>query len=221
VEQLTEALQAVGVLSIPLTARQELLDLQGFLDAALGDFLHMTGMEPFLKESANSVRRYDPPGPYYRNRFWSVGGGKLLLTMRPPYQSIAEVKVYDDIDAEGGTVLVEDTDYVLEPVNRQEHTQITAVRFRMAVVGPRHSVKITGKCGYYDTNIPEEIWQAVLSGAAAQVLTHMREGIMGNPTDWREGDSAEKYNVDTLLKLGNTHEARYQAAIAQHRDILI
>lgn len=219
--ELTTALQAARVLSDPLTATQQDLDLQGFLDSAVDEFLHYTGMDPILKEAQNSTRRFDPPGPRYNNRFWQVGGGKLLLTLDPPYQSIAEVWTGDDIDAGGGAQLEENEDYVLEPVNRQQDTRITALRFRFSVIGPRHSVKIIGKVGYYDTNIPESIWQAVLSGAMAMTLQHLREGIISKPTDWREGDSAEKYNVETLLSLGSTHQKRFDDAVKSHRVIVL
>lgn len=220
--ELQTALQAAGIFAIPPTARQALFDLQGALDAALEDFQHRTGINPLIAEEEDSVRRYDPPGPYYKNKYWTVGGDRLTLLLRPPYQSITEVKVYDDPSVvSDGQVLVEDRDYVLEPPNRIENTQITGVRFRFAIVGGRQSVVITGACGFWAEFIPEDVWQALMAGAMARVLQDLRAGITSKPTDWKEGDSAEKYNVETLLKLGQSQQDRFEDEVMSHMQIYI
>ena len=220
--QLQTALQADGVLGIPLTTRQALLDLQGAVDAALEEFLSHTGLVPLLPETVDSVRRYDPPGPTYRNKYWTVGGDRLLLTLKPPYQEITEIKIFDDpAVADDGQVLEADQDYVLEPANRIEETRINAIRFRFAVVGGRQSVVITGKVGWWPEFIPEDIWQAILAGAKARILEDLRAGIASNPQEWKEGDSSEAYRVETLRDLAAAHRSRFEEAIATERPIIL
>ena len=214
-------LQAAGIFAIPPTTRQALWDLEAFIDEAADEFSHLTGINPLLPETEDSTRRYNPPGPPYKSKYWSVGGGSLMLLLDPPYRSITSVAVSDDIGAAGdGTVLTANTQYVLEPVNRQDDAEINAVRFRYILTGGRHTVVIVGKVGYWD-ELPAGVWQAIKSGAIASLLEHLREGIISSPTDWREGESAEKYNVETLLKLGAGHRKRFEDAVAEHKRMLI
>lgn len=218
--EITTALQAAGVLSNPLTAQEAMLDFDLAALSAYLKFINETGLKPLITEGANSSRRYDPPGPESAHKYRMIGGD-CLLGFEPPYQSITSITVYDDPGTAGdGLLLIEATDYDLQPWVRIENTRIDGCLFRYPIRSVRGAIVIVGKVGYF-ADFPADIWKAIRDGAMGDITLQLRDGIMANPTDWAEGPSREKYNVETLLKLGTDRAGNLDKVISDYFVIRI
>lgn len=174
-------------------------DLADVIQAAISEWEHATGHTPFLAETTNSTRRYDPSGS--------------ILRFNNGYISVASVTASD-------AALVEGQDYELWPYDaRQRNAPYTELRFRYRLGGPPRSVEVTGKRGYNDT-IDEVAWMAVYMRVAA-VVSRRSYGAVGPATEIKEGSVTYKFSDGAGRATPDQLDAEFRRRAAMFKRIEI
>jgi hypothetical protein len=172
-------------------------DLEDVIQAAISEWERETGWTPFLAETVDSTRRYDPTGS--------------ILRFHNGYISVASVTASD-------TALVEGDDYELWPYDaRQRYQPYTELRFRYRLGGPPRSVEITGKRGYNDT-IDEVAWLAVYMRVAS-VVARRTYGAVGPTSEIKEGPVAYKFGAGRATPDQLDSEFRRRVALFKRIEI--
>ena len=125
--------------------------MQNEIDGVVADWERLTGYTPFLGETQDATRYYDPPA-------WS--GTPDQIDLRNGYISVTSVTAGVTPDS-AGTVLTVNEDYWLLPdAAPSDNRPYTRIAFSVLQGGPRRSIKVIGKRGYCST-IAEDVWNAV------------------------------------------------------------
>lgn len=185
------------------------LDLEGAVTAARQQFEELTG-RTFLAYS--QARRYDSPV--------NLRG---ILDLRADLLSLESVTA-------GGTALVSGRDFVLGPANADLNGRpwswIEFIQLFRSGLSPqiRQDIRVTGSWGY-SAQVPEDVWQAILAGAAARVAPQIALGISRGLLLWREGDVMEEYGrtpgTTPLVAEAGMWVTQFGAAAARYRRVAV
>lgn len=176
--------------------------LDSALASAIAAFEIGTGWIPFLGESGSNL--YDPwhVMPCWDGWTLDLGSGLVSAT-----------SVYVGWDGSDGTLLTADTDYWLCPPAKVGNSQpYTGIRFAARQAGGPRSIRVTGVWGYA-SDIPDDVFAAILQGAAAFAITDTATVLAGKikegpvELDFKDGNQASAY------------EKAFAAAIARYRRI--
>lgn len=180
------------------------LSYEGYADAAKREFERRTGRIPFLKDSVNVERFYDPPVPSAHGQFLALDAG--LLEVSSVMVGVSTTNP--------GVVLTQGSDYVLHdynaPVEGRPYERIQFVssisnRFLYQssphIGGSPRSIKVTGKWGYSAT-VPDDVYFAVLRLGVSLALMDLKEALAGDLVEWAEGDTRERLSIELIQKLG-------------------
>lgn len=169
--ELTNAIAGLGG-SVPAGFSAE-----DIIEAATQQFELETGFDPWLPESSDSTRYYNPEG-------------RATMSI-PAYWTITSVTTGVQ-GGSSGTVLTLGTDYWQEPYrDAADKIPCTRLRFLIPPTGYPQSIKIIGKRGHSDA-IPNDAWQAVLSLGCASLLMYAA-GTSGSVSEIRQGLVTVKY----------------------------
>ncbi len=152
-------------------------------------FEEKTGYVPFLAEETAQDYFYSPPE--YGN----------TLELRAGFVEVEEVAVgLTDAD-QTGTVLTVLQDYSLAPYNASQASKpYTRIEFSTGFRGGARSIRVKGKKGY-SSQVPSDVWNAILRAAAAESLPAMVAGE-GMPTEIRQGEVTLKFDEWKSSKAG-------------------
>lgn len=185
-DDLTQFMAAAGI-----TLPTDLLpDLDGAAAAGVRSFERQTRRK-FLAETADSVRRFDPP--------LSSDG---ILYLPVDYAAVTSIE-YLPL---GGTATawVADTDYVLLPSDAvaagvpYDRLHILAQRWYSPLVYPATgAIRITGKVGW-GTEIPDDAWLAMRAIGAQHLFGVIGYANRGGLVSFKEADVQETYAADPL-----------------------
>lgn len=161
--------------------------LQSYVQASIDEFEQRTGFLPFLAgtrdQDGNRVttpttttRYYTPSGPERNHHTFGTavvrGGGRMIEIDGGLLQvdSITTGLTYDETGAPAnGTARVVHRDCTLRPENALQMGQpYEIIEFYAPLYGMARSIRITGLFGYC-SRLPEDVWQAILGGAAVQM----------------------------------------------------
>lgn len=189
---LTAAIDGLGLLDkASLADFTAGIDLQSKIDAATDRVEKVTGWKPFLMDSADVTRYYDPPGPN-QSRFFpgggyllTTGGGRILDLEAGLLQLTSISYAYSDsVDNSGnvtvitaGTEYVRDTQFFLQPFNAPaEGKPYEWVQLLATAWGAVRSVIVVGRFGYA-ASIPGDLYHAHLRYALALCAPELRMTI--------------------------------------------
>ncbi len=147
-------------------------DLGSYVDQAV-EFAYGSIGYPFILQGSADVLF---PAP-----------GEQTLFLNRWYNAITAVAVGVSETDTTGQVLDIGTDVFFET----HRGKIYALRFISPIVGSLQSVKVTGTQGW-DTNIPANLWQAVLDYAAALAQQKLRATV-GVVTEVKQADRQQKF----------------------------
>ncbi len=197
------------------------LNLDGYVASAMRDFEKRTGYKPFLMDESFVDRFYDPPRP-------SSSGQTLFLDA-----GLIEVEsVTVGYAGPGtGTELIKDQDFFLQDYNAAaEERPYEMIEFSRTVlsrsdfyyvrpvVGATKSIKVSGKWGYWST-IPDDVYKALIRGAASLALTDLKQGLASGLVEYAEDDVKERYSVELIQKLGDGYEAFANRVIKNYKFV--
>jgi hypothetical protein len=159
-------------------------DLSALLNSATLEFETRTGRQKYQGDTGVTAVRYTIP---------ALQGNSVRLTIADCW-AITEVRT-NYSGGSTGVVLTEYTDFIHRPDGHtQKKRPIEAIQFvYMPSIEPG-SILITGKLGYA-SDMPADVFEAILSGAAAQLMTQ-QAGESGTITDEKNGDRSVKYSGD-------------------------
>ncbi len=115
-----------------------------------------------------------------------------------------------------------DTQYWLLPYDAAQkgrpytHIELQAMPSPGPLSGYRQTVSVTGYWGY-GTQIPDDVWQAVLQWAAALTAPELALNISKGLAQWRQGDEENRFGglgvAGPLARESATWTANYLAAV--------
>ena len=172
----------------PPTSSQMLIDLDSAVNDAINWWQLQTGYAPFLAGASDTTRYFTPPGAneFHQGPLWySLRGGSTKLWLDSGAKSITSVVTGISYDSTGavvaGTTLVENTDYVLYPLNyAAKSLPVEWIEFYTRLWGSQKAISVTGKFGYANP-LPDSAWNAIQKKSAgdvcASVLFHKFGGV--------------------------------------------
>ncbi len=170
INELEDLLTSAGILAASAGAENKLFT-EAYLDAAIEEWEHTTGWHPFLKDSQDVMRLFDPPGAPNRHAatfgaFAWRGGGRILELDGGLLTVTSLVVGYSSQTA--GTALTANQQYWLLPRNAAAIAHpYQRVEFASPQWGQSGSIAITGKWGYCaEDAIPGSVRLAILCYAA-------------------------------------------------------
>ncbi len=214
------ALRSLGLFSASeLSALILDLDLEGKAQAALARWERETGWIPFLGDTADVTRYFDPSGP--NQRLPGGRGGGWLMTL--PNGLLSVTSIYSGFSAaDVGTALVSETDYRLRPLNAsvdgRPYTEIEMLGG--ASWGLGRSVRIIGRWGYSLT-VPDDAWTAILYGAVSIALPEIRERVTGGLVEWKEAEVSERYGEKFLASSAMAWDQRWMSAVNRFKRVVL
>jgi hypothetical protein len=211
VSEFTDYLKASGMIGLTLTQAQELLDLNGALNAGIEQWEELTHWWPFLSTgNVNETRYFDPPD----GKMLDLDGGLLTFT-----------SLYTDLVYEAGgnnslSTGVSRTnfrDMRLQPPNAQPKGKPwTYIELGFWCGGGTGSVSVTGEWGYCtDANLPSSARLGVMALAAQWLMPQIANLLTnGGLVELERGDERKKWGdagtmaqswadqVKTILEMG-------------------
>lgn len=180
------------------------IDEAVILATATAEFEQRTGRRKFEGDSAATGTRYTLPWPQGKN---------VILQISDVWNSPTVTINYTGVGT--GLTLTEWTDYEHLPVNHANSgLPVEAIRFVDCPNLDPGGILITGKLGYA-SSMPSDVFQAILSRAAALVLTQMA-GQSGSISDQKQGDRQVRFGqedgrgtIDRLNTAFNETASRY------------
>jgi hypothetical protein len=152
---------------------------------------------PFLKESADSTRYFDPSGL----RLVDFQAGLISLTSLTLH----------------GAAQTLNADFFLLPAQASERgLPFTYIEFARAARGSRRSIAVTGRWGRVET-LPEEVRQAVLAKAACLLAPQMLALVSQGLARWREGDVEQQSGAEPFASLTRGWEATFEQTVRGYR----
>lgn len=188
----------------------------GIAGAAQIEFQERTGRIPFIKDSSDVARVFDPPGAYSALEQTFYKGGEKILELDSGLLSCTSIYLGVTPD-NTGTQMDLARQLRLMPANAPAMGHpYEWVEFYFPVYGAPSSIVITGKWGYSAT-VPDDVWQACLRLGASIAAKDILEGIMSTPNMFKEGD--ETQTQPAFDALGQTWERYANRVIARYRII--
>lgn len=188
-------LLSAGMLDMPMTAAQQLLDFSSPINSAITTWENNTGYDPFL--ATTQTRIFDPPGPTIRGTRYGyrARGGERFIQLDNGLWSLTSVTT--GIDAVSpGTLRTLNTDFYLYPVNAPlKGEPYTEIEFVLPVWGSQQSVHIVGAWGYSQL-LPDDVWEAILARASVVIVPRLIHLISGGVIEYREEDELKKFGPD-------------------------
>lgn len=219
---LNRLLVSAGMIVAPPSDVQQMLDVETACTAAAAEWSKITGYTPFLGNSADVLRKYDPPGPVVNAvRYgWRSRGGQITLHLDNGLISLTSVTIAVDTNSTG-TVLTLGRDFYLEPANAPtEIAPWDTIRFIMPVWGTLQSVQILGKWGY-GVQVPDDAWNAILYMAAFHLLAQLDFSSFGALLKWGDADANETYREKPFGNMADLWQARIDRAQNNYlRDVV-
>ncbi len=200
-DDLEAFLQAGGLIGVPLSSTEVLLDLAGAVSAAQERFEQEVQWFPFLKQNTDVTRYFDPN----ETRFLDLQGGLMTLTS----VSIA------------GVAQVENTDFFCMPKNANlRGLPVTYLEFARVPTGRRGSIAVTGRWGCVAT-LPDSVKQAVLGKAAVLLVPQIHAAFSRGLLRWREGDVEQSSGVEPFASLVQVWERGYAETVRHYRRLVM
>jgi hypothetical protein len=189
---LTTFLTSIGV-TAPASVDESVI-----LATATAEFEARTGRRKFEGDSAATAVRYTLQWPQGKN---------IILEIQDVWAAPSVTTRYSGVGT--GTLLTEYTDYELLPLNWATRVRpIEAIRFIYTQDTRPGAILVDGKLGFA-SSMPSDVFQAILSRAAALVLTQMA-GQYGSISDQKQGDRQVKFSTEkdrsTIDRLTNAFE---------------
>lgn len=190
------------------------LPLSVFCESASAAWEERTGWHPFVRDSVDVARRFDPPGPNNpRGGIWSARGGRAVLDLRAGLLSVTSIVTgysATSTNPQAGTVQLAEDDYWLlpeeAPLSGHPYTEIEFATSRWG--GPR-SIRILGKWGY-TANITGHVWQTLLESAALMAMSGIVGQNAGGLIEWTE-EAHERYGENPF----GHFEKRWRMSVEQ------
>lgn len=193
-DDLLEHLQAAGLVGTTPTSLQDLLDLEGAIQAAEDAWEDMTGYSPFVASATDSTRRFLPSFPARQDRY-----PVLDLLASPSGSGLVAVPTSLTVDVtytSAGTAYTNLQDYRLLPRDVTAGAQpYTAIEFLTAPLNVSDGeVVIVGKWGYCTSaNLPDLARRAGLALAALDLMPQLEPALARGLVRWTEGDVTKQY----------------------------
>jgi hypothetical protein len=189
---LTTFLTSIGV-TAPAAVDEAVI-----LATATAEFEARTGRRKFEGDSAATAVRYTLQWPQGANVQLQISDVWAAPTVTTGYSGTGT-----------GTALTEYTHYELLPLNWSTIGRpVEAIRFNDTPSIDSGAILVNAKLGYAQT-MPSDVFQAILSKAAALVLTQMA-GESGSVSDQKQGDRQVRYGQEagraTIDRLTNAFE---------------
>jgi hypothetical protein len=212
--QIESFIRALGILTDEqLAALLDNLDLAGVAEAAQAAWEADTGWLPFLKDTADVARRFNPPGP---NRRGLTRGGWDRIDLEAGLLSVTSVTTGYSLTDAGSALALED-DYFLWPANAAAlFRPWTALEFNSYRWGQPESLRIVGAWGFSD-RIPADAWQAILRHGATIAYSEIALGVSGGATRWTEADITEEYAAGIFQQHLAAWEQQWRRAVMRYR----
>jgi len=174
--ELKNLLLGAGLITDPNATPDSYFDYSGAVDAAVADWENRCGYVPFVKDSSDVTRYFDPP----QGRRLLLGAGLMTLT------SVTS----------NGAALTENTDFWLLPANgAAESLPYDEIEFSARQAGLPRSIVIVGKWGRV-TSVPADVKRGVLCKAASLLAGEILLGAsQGGLAMWKEGDVEQRYDL--------------------------
>jgi hypothetical protein len=200
-DDLEAFLQAGGLLEVPLSRTETLLDLAGAVSAAQERFEQEVRWFPFLKQNTDVTRYFDPN----ETCILDLQGGLMTLTS----VSLA------------GVVQVENTDFFCMPKNAGARgVPITSLEFVSVPSGRRGSIAVAGRWGCVAA-LPDSVKQAVLGKAAVLLIPQIHAAYSRGLLRWREGDVEQSSGAEPFASLVQGWERGYAEAVRHYRRLVV
>ena len=163
----------------------------GRIASAVGMIEQATGWIPFLRDSNDTTRPFNPPG-FGGKRYATPRGGGRMLRLDKGLVTLTSLSV-------SGVAQVLGTDFFLKAFRSDGPYEL--VEFAGPVHGNIQCISIVGKWGFSAT-IPDLVWEACMLFTGSLVATALRESVIAGGSKFEEGDESVSYDSATLLKLG-------------------
>ena len=200
-------ISALGVVDEDLlgdTLTQLRLDVKA--EAAKEEWERRTGWKPFLKDTVDVTRRFNPPNG---SDLW-LSAGLLTLTS-------VTVGVTADDEGEEKTL---DTDYFLSPSSASaESRPFEWISFSGYQSGAARSIVVVGRWGYSDS-LPYDAWEAVRQYAAFLCYPELSLRISGGLFSVKTVETESRYSGGKSTPLSIEAEAwkaNFDAAVKRYQ----
>lgn len=186
--------------------------VSGYAESASSEFEQETGYVPFLSSGVDSPRTFDPPGAApLPSGYSATFGGRRILLLR------AGLLVLTSVVSNGAALPA--TQYRLLPLNSLViNRPYQVVEFLVPIWGPASSLVLTGHWGFSAT-VPDDVFQAILRIAAANILRDMGEANLLTPNKWVDGVSSESFDTDRYSNYGKAWHAYADRVISRYKRI--
>lgn len=198
------------------------MDLDTLVQAAATQFEMESGWIPFLGDSSDVTRYFDPAGP--NQRLPGSRGGSYLLSLNAGLLTVTSFHAGFS-GSSVGTALVSEDDYRLRPLNAVvENRPYTEIELLSGWTwGLGRSLRIIGRWGY-GVMIPDDVWLAILHQAGNLALPILRERLTGGLVEWKEADAMERYGDAFLTgdgSAGGRWMSEWSRIILRYRRVVI
>jgi hypothetical protein len=181
---------------------------------AQGEFQQRTGRVPFLEDSVDVARVFDPPGGRSKLEPSFYLGGEKLLELKAGLLSCNAVAVGVTPDNPDGQAMDLARQLRLLPSNAAvEGKPYSQIEFYFPVYGAPNSIVVTGKWGY-SSAVPDDVWAACLRLGAAKAAADILEGITASPSRIKAGE--DLIQQDSFHELGEAWRAEADRVIARY-----
>lgn len=195
----------------------------GKAESARRKFETATGWLPFLAGAGVSTRYFDPPGERSNSAHagWTwLGGDRLMFSKAGIATATGLVVTVGVSPTDAGTALTINEQFWLEPLQAAEEGRpYTEIRFGWPQRGNPRSIKVDARWGW-GTTVPQDIWDAVRSGALADALTDFAEVVRAAPVEWKDGDVSERQSIEAIQKLGESALKKFDGVIRDYRQVM-
>lgn len=182
----------------------------GLAAAAVAEFQRRTGQVPFILDSVDVARYYDPPGA-------RSSSDRTVLELDAGLLTCVSVSVGVSADDPSGQPLDLQRQLRLCPLNAPALGQpYTWIEFPFPLFGAPSSVKIVGRWGYSST-WPDDAWQAVLRLGAWMAAQDVQQGIATRGTTLKEGDESVAFSDEALKNLGASWQSYVDRVVGRYR----
>jgi hypothetical protein len=193
--------------------------------AAAAAWQEQTGWYPFIKDTSDVSRRFDPPGPNsHHGGVWALRGGKWVLDLRAGLLVVTSIVTgysASTTNPQAGTAQVAEDDYWLLPEEAPlQNRPYTQVEFAAARWGDPRSVRITGRWGFCSI-VPEDAWQAVLQYGALLAASDLQTNLTLGMLEYTEAVVTERYGPTPLAKLVERWQDVWDQAVGRYVRVTV
>lgn len=178
-------------------------------DAIVEEVHSLTGWRPFLKQTADSSRTFNPTNASIAGPMRPQGG--IIVPLDAGLLELTSVTMQ-------GRVLTLNREFWLEPTNTRPYNRI---RLAFGYFAQPQSIIVTGKWGYRE-DIPADLWLAMRDLASYRILSNLPAKQLASALkSWKEGSVDETYDGKLIQE---AVEIRYQTfvnACARYRRVTL